>query len=417
MVTAHDDRAAGPASAGPFAANGRASGKPLAVLGALFLATLALRPQLVGIGPLIPAIQADLAITHAAAGLLGTIPVLCMGLFAPLGPWVAGRIGPRRAVAACLAGIVAFGLLRATVPGALPVILVTLGIGVAMGTAGAVLPIVVKLRAPLAPGQATGAYAAGIVAGSLIAAAVAVPLAGSFGGWRAALALLALGGVISLVAWLVLLPADTGTDRRSGRPPRLPWGSPTAWLLVVVFGLQSLLYYATISWLPSAYVERGWSEGEAAGLIALLHLIGLGAGIGVPFVADRLGTRRSQLLAVAIGALVGFVGLVTMPDAAYLWIGLLGVSLGAIFPLCLTLPVDVAESPSEVGAVAALMLLGGYLLAGLGPVVLGLLRDASGDYAVSLWLLVALAAILVIACLWLSPERLRRGVRAAPAEA
>ena len=53
------------------------------LLAALFVAALALRPQLVGVGPLLPDIQEDLGVSHAVAGLLGTIPVLCMGVFAP----------------------------------------------------------------------------------------------------------------------------------------------------------------------------------------------------------------------------------------------------------------------------------------------------------------------------------------------
>ena len=383
---------------------------PLAVLAALFLATLALRPQLVGIGPLVPTIQADLGVSHAEAGLLGTIPVLLMGLFAPLGPWVAGRVGPRRAVALCLAAIVGFGLARALVPGALPVILMTVGIGLGMGTAGAILPIVVKLRAAHVPALATGAYAAGIVAGSFVAAAVAVPLALGAGGWRVTLAVFALAAAVSLAVWLLVLPADPPESRSTGRPPRLPWTNVTAWVLVGVFGVQSLLYYSAVSWLPAVYVERGWSEASAGGLVAGMHLVGLLTGIGLPLVADRIGTRRSQLVTVSTVTLAGFAGLAVLPDGAWLWAALLGFGLGAVFPLVLTLPVDVADGAAAVGATAALMLLGGYVLSSVGPVGLGLLRDATGAYSVSLWLLVGLAAVLVASCVALSPARLRRGV-------
>ena len=388
--------------------------RPVGVLAALFIATLALRPQLVGVGPLLPDIQADLDIAHAVAGLLGTIPVLLMGLFAPLGPWVAGRIGPRRAVALCLLAVVAFGLLRPLLPGVPALLLTTVGIGLGMGTAGAILPIVVKLRAVRVPALATGSYAAGIVAGSLVAAAIAVPLATSFGGWRTPLAVFALAAVVSLVAWLALLPGDSAEARSSGRPPRLPWGSPIAWLLVGVFGAQSLLYYSAVSWLPAVYVERGWGTADAGNLVALMHLVGLATGIAMPLVADRVGTRRTQLTAVALVTLVGFFGIVVLPEPAFLWAAVLGLGLGAIFPLVLTLPVDVAEGAAQVGATAALMLLGGYVVSSVGPVGLGILRDATGAYGLSLWLLVGLSAALVVACLALTPSRLHRGVRREP---
>lgn len=386
----------------------------LSVLGALFIVTLALRPQLVGLGPLLPQIQIELGVSHAVVGLLTTIPVLCMGLFAPLGPVIAARFGARQTLAFCVAGIVGFGLMRAAIPSAFAVVATTLGLGLAMGTAGALMSIVVKERAPSRPALATGVYAAGIVAGSLIAAAAAVPLALALGGWRAATAVFAVASIGSLVGWLALLPRD-GPTVPGGRvrAPALPWRSRLAWGIVLVFGIQSLLYYGTISWLPDVYIERGWSETSAGSLIAVMHFVGLGIGIVVPWAADRLGSRRAQMATVATLALIGYVGVVLLPDAAFLWAVLLGFGLGAVFPLSLTLPVDVASGPAEVGAVAALMLLGGYLISGLGPVLLGLVRDATGDFGASMWLLVGLSIVLVLACLALSPTRLARGVRPA----
>ena len=128
---------------------------------ALFGSALALRPQLVGVGPLIPEIQDDLDVSHAVAGLLGTIPVLCMGLFAPPAPHLARLLGTRRAIALCLAGIASFGLARALVPSAAGVILLTFGVGVGMGLAGALFPVAVKERFEDRPAFATGVYASG----------------------------------------------------------------------------------------------------------------------------------------------------------------------------------------------------------------------------------------------------------------
>ena len=206
----------------------------------------------------------------------------------------------------------------------------------------------------------------------------------------------------------------TGGRRRSGRcrpslpSTRLPWRNGTAWMLVGVFGAQSLLYYSAIAWLPSVYAERGWTEGDAGNLIAVLHAVGLLTGIALPLVADRVGTRRSQLIGVSSVTLAGYLGIVLLPDLAWLWAALLGVGLGAVFPLVLTLPVDVADGPAAVGSTAAFMLLGGYTLSSFGPVVFGVLRDATGSYQADLWLLVVLSVAL---------GRLRlvgRGGRAAP---
>ncbi len=386
---------------------------PLAVIAGLFVASLALRPQILAIGPLLPFIRDDLGLSASVAGLLTTIPVLCMGIFAPIGPRVAARLGPRIAFAVCLGLIVAFGLVRAVAPDALLVMLATIGIGVGVGIAGAVPSMIVSGRMPDRPALGTGAYAGGIVAGSTIAAAIAVPLAGggADGDWRRALAVLSLLSVGSIVAWLLLVRGDGHGHVRNVPSPRLPWRSATAWLLVVVFGLQSILYYGVIAWLPNVYVERGWTPTAAGTLVAAFNGIGLLTTVGIPLVADRLGPRRLQLIAASVAATAALTGILLAPDLAYAWVAILGLSLGAVFPLVLTLPLDVARDPGQVGSVAALMLLGGYILSSVGPIVLGAARDLTGDFSASLAILVVLAVLLVATCWPLSPARLGRGVQ------
>ena len=384
---------------------------PLAALAGLFLVSLALRPQLLAIGPLLPLIRADLGLSAAVAGLLGTIPVLCMGLFAPAGPRLVARIGPRLAMAVCLSALGVFGLLRALAPNVPLILAATFGLGLALGTTGAIPAIIVKLRAPGVPALGTGAYAGGIVAGSALAAAVAVPLAGASGDWRWSLGVLAVAGLVPVVAWLAFVAPDRPEVSGADPAPALPWRSGTAWLLVAIFGLQSLLYYALVAWMPNAYVERGWDELSAGSLVAIINAVGLTTTLGVPMIADRLGSRRGQLIVSSVAALGGVLGVVLVPELGFIWAAALGLALGAIFPLVLTLPVDVADAPGDVGATAALMLAGGYVLSATGPVVLGLARDATGDFAASLWILVALGIVLVGTCLLLSPRRLSRGIR------
>ncbi len=193
--------------------------------------------------------------------------------------------------------------------------------------------------------------------------------------------------------------------------PRLPWRDATAWILVALFGLQSVLYYGIISWLPNAFVERGWSTIDAGALIAVFNGVGFITTVGVPLFADRFGARRQQLLLTAVAATVSTVALTLVPEYAFLWIAMLGLALGAIFTLVLTLPLDVTNDPAQTGAVAALMLLGGYLISATGPFVLGAMRDLTGTFEVSLWLLVAVAMSFAACCLLLSSDRLRTGIR------
>ncbi|HEY4190684.1 MAG TPA: MFS transporter, partial [Candidatus Limnocylindrales bacterium] len=290
------------------------------------------------------------------------------------------------------------------------ILLATFGIGIGVGTAGAIPSMIVARRIPMRPALGTGAYASGIAAGSALAAALAIPLAVD-GQWRMSLLALSLGSFLCVAAWLVL-SRGPGDDRPTTAVPamRLPWRSTTAWVLVFVFGLQSIQFYGVSAWIPNVYVERGWTPASAAALVAILNGIGLFTTIGVPLVADRLGARRLQLVIASIIGTGALVGITLVPDPAYLWVAILGLALGAIFPLVLTLPIDVADDPARVGSVAALMLLGGYILSSTGPVVLGAARDLTGNFEASLWLLSLVGVALTGTCLLLSPERLRRGI-------
>ena len=96
-----------------------------------------------------------------------------------------------------------------------------------------------------------------------------------------------------------------------------------------------------------------------------------------------------------------------LPEAAFAWAAIAGAAIGAVFPLSLTLCLDVAREPAEAGAVAALVLLGGYALSSLSPFGLGALRDATGSFAPVLWTMFGAAVLLLACCLPLTPERLR----------
>lgn len=385
----------------------------LAVVAALVLAGLAFRTQALIIGPLVGQVQAELSMSHAVAGLLGTIPVLCMGLLAPFGPVLAASVGPKLAVAACISFVALFGMARGLLPDSTTVLLATVGIGVGMALVGPILPMVVRARLPHHPAAGTGAYVIGFVIGGTITAAVAVPLAIALGGWRGSFTVVSSAAIASLVAWLWLMPRDEGHVRSAPTRPKLPWRRPAAWLLGGIFGSQSVLFYGCITWLASVYRERGWAEADAGGLIALLTGIGLVSTLAVPLLADRLGTRRMQLTLAALlsvaGALIVAVSPGEQPGSPVV-LGatmLLGLGIGAYFPLALTLPVDVASDSADAASISAFMLLIGYALAATSPVILGIVRDATGSFDAVVWILVAVSVTMIPLALALNPARLR----------
>jgi CP family cyanate transporter-like MFS transporter len=379
---------------------------------ALFLVALTLRPQIVGAGPLFPAIEDDLEATHAVVGLLGTIPVLCMGLFAPPAAWLTARVGTRSAMAAAVALVGIFGLARAMVPGVWLVVALTWPIGIGMGLAGALAPVAIKERFADRPATATGIYTTGIQLGSATTSAIAVPVAHSLGGWRVSLALFSAATCALVGSWLALTRREPEHVRVAERPPKLPWRNRTAWLLVLVFALMASTYYGINSWLADSFVERGWGEGEAGALLAVLNACAIPGSFLVPALSDRHGGRRPWLLAMGAVFLAGVAGYVLLPEAGYLWSACAGLASGAMFTLVLTLPLDYEHRPAGVGALVGMMLGLGYTIGAASPVVLGVVRDVTGSFTGALWLDVAFCAGLLAAVAALPRARASRDLAA-----
>ena len=372
-------------------------------LAALFFVSLALRPQIIGSGPLIPSIQSQLGISHTVAGLLGTIPVLCMGIFAPAAAYVAGRIGARAAIAGGVALIAVGGLLRVSVPDAAVLVVLTLPVGIGIAVAGSLMPGVVKARLAHRPAFGTGIYATGIQLGAAVSAALAVPLAHLHGGYRFSLGAFSVAAALSAAAWLVL----GGRERRVRvRPPRLPLRSRTAWGVSLVFAMIAVCFFGLSAWLSDAYVEHGWSQGRAGALLAVVQAVTVPTGLAIPWLADRRGSRRFYLGTAAAVQMGGLLGVQLAPGAGWLWAVVLGMGIGTLFPLAMTLPLDLSHDPAQAGAVTGMMLGVGYSITGLAPLVLGLVRDATGSFSTSLWLIVGIQACLLLSTLGLTHERL-----------
>jgi CP family cyanate transporter-like MFS transporter len=382
----------------------------LGLLAGLFLAGLALRPQIVGVGPLIPRIQDDLDVSHAVAGLLGTIPVLCMGVFALPAPEVSRRYGTRLAIAVCLGLIGAFGIARGLAPGAAAVILLTFGVGVGLGLAQALMPAAVKERFALRPAFATGIYVLGFNIGSALSSVLAVPIADATGSWRWSLVVFSAVTVALVPAWIWLTRGEPRHERSDVARIKLPFQSGTAWVLVGIFGSMACVFYGLNSWLPDAYVERGWSDGKAGALLAVLNIAALVTTVIIPWLSDRKGSRRVYLVSFSAALALAVAGFVVLPGGAWAWATVVGLSTGAMFPLVMTLPIDVGKRSTDVASVTGLMLGVGYMIGAVAPLLLGAVRDATGSFTTTLWLIVGSGAVLFSLCASMTPERIARGV-------
>jgi CP family cyanate transporter-like MFS transporter len=179
------------------------------------------------------------------------------------------------------------------------------------------------------------------------------------------------------------------------------------WAIVLAFALPSAVYYGLVAWVADAYQERGWSDEASGAVLAVMGVASVPAALVVPWLADRMGSRRLWMWFAAGCMCVATFGFAALPGGGFAWAVLTGIGLGTVFPICLTMCLDVAREPAEAGAAAALMFLAGYPIAALGPLGAGAVRDLSGSFDASLWALFGTAVLMAAILAPLTPARLR----------
>jgi CP family cyanate transporter-like MFS transporter len=347
-----------------------------------------LRGAIVGVSPLIEMIRADNHYTAATVGLLTTIPVLCFGVFSPLVPELARRIGIERSIFAALGALI-LGILLRLLPDSFSLFFGTFIIGAAIAVGNVLLPSLIKRDFPNQVGLMTGLYTMTLSAGAGLAASVVVPLVDATGwGWREILGLMAIPAAVAAALWIPQLRLRNPAAGGGLAGLRHLVGQPLAWWVTLFMGLQSLNYYALTAWLPSYFVSHGIGEAEAGLLLALANIAGIPGCLFAPILASR---ARSQigLILVATGTTgLALIGVMLFPVALSLPAMLVfGVAQGASLALALLLIVQRTNTASGAADLSGMSQSLGYLLAAIGPFGVGLLRDLTGEWTLPLSLL------------------------------
>ena len=358
-----------------------------ALAAAVVLLAINLRSVLAALPPLVEDVRADLGLSAAAAGVLTTLPVLCMGAFAPVAPRVAARVPMERALVACaLLTAAGTGIRALGTTGAM--FAAGLAIGVAIALAQALLPVLIRTRYHAASGMLTGAFSMALVLGSVLAAGFAVPLEHALGGGEWSLAFWALPALLAAAVWW---PAarrpGTTVGRGGGAPLRF---SALAWAVCGFFGVQSMAFYASLSWIPSILEDGGWSSEAAGALLAFGALCGLLPAFVIPVLAARTEAQTHLLLAIVLVPVAGLAGVLALPGLAPLWMVLIGFGQSGALGLGLTLPIQRGGDAPTVASLTAMTLCVGYLVAAAGPWLLGAVHDAAGDWTAPLVVLIAI---------------------------
>jgi MFS transporter, CP family, cyanate transporter len=371
------------------------------------LTALNLRTAVTSVGPVLEEIERGLGISSGLAGVITTMPVLCFALIGFTGPALSARYRDSHVLAGALLAMTAGLVLRSLATG-FPTFLAGTALAMAGGALGNVLlPSLVKRYFPGRTGVLVGAYSTAMGLGATAAAVAAQPIAGAAGdeGWRWALAVWAVPALIAALVWLAV-PASPGASRQAHAAVRMRdlVHSPTAWALTAFFGVQALQAYVVIGWSAQYLRDSGLSAATAGLLLGLNSLVGLPLSAVIPSLTVRPRLQRPLLVFFVASYVAGWVGLWTVPTTApWLWMTLIAVGMGT-FSMVLTLIGLRARTPESTAALSTVTQGVGYVIAGAGPLLVGVLRGATGSYTGMFVLVLAGVAVLAVAG-WLSTRQ------------
>ena len=401
------------------------AGRSLALVGILLVA-LSLRTAVAAISPIIAEINDDIPLTSVGIGLIGMLPPIFFAISGLVGPLVSRRLGLDGAIVVSV-GLMVLGHTLRAASTSFPVLLIGSAIALlGVGICNVMLPPVVKRYFPDRIGFVTATYATLMSVSTALPSVLAVPVSDSLG-WRFSLAIWAAVAGTAIVPWIVLLArhrrdrAAALLDESSGPETadaalegRL-WRSPVAVAIAITFSVSTINAYASFAWLPQILVDIvDVGPGVGGNLLAVYSIAGLPASIVAPMLVARL---RSPAWLIVLGVALfvsGYLGLLLAPGSlTVLWVIFAGMG-PILFPVCLVLINTRTRTHTGSVALSGFAQAVGYTIGAFGPLLVGVLHDATGGWTVPLvfLLVISLAGLygaVVLARPGFVEDQLRRG--------
>ncbi|WP_119739118.1 cyanate transporter [Pseudomonas sp. Larv2_ips] len=376
------------------------------------LVALNLRPSMAAVGPLLSSIRGDVPLSFSSAALLTMLPVMAMGLAMFFGMGLGKRVGEHRSIVLSLLviGLATLSRLFVDSASALIVSAITAGVGIAM--IQALMPALIKTRFSANVSLFMGLYVTAIMGGAALAASFAPLVQVQTGSWRIGLAIWAALALLALVFWYAQRSAMPPLPQAGAGAQESFFGNRRAWLLAIFFGLGTAAYTCVLAWLAPYYVEQGWSEQQAGLLLGFLTAMEVVSGLITPAIANRREDKRGVVAVLLVLIICGFCGLILSPQyLSLLWPCLLGLGIGGLFPMSLILSLDHLDNPRRAGGLTAFVQGIGYLIAGLSPLIAGMIRDQLGSFEWAWWSLTAVIGVMLLIVTRFNPKHYARHIR------
>ncbi|NMX69845.1 CynX/NimT family MFS transporter [Pseudomonas sp. WS 5111] len=376
------------------------------------LVALNLRPSMAAVGPLLSSIRGDVPLSFSTASLLTMLPVMAMGLAMFFGMGLGKRFGEHRSIVLSLVVIGLATLSRLFLDSAAELILSAIAAGVGIALIQALMPALIKSRFSDNVSLFMGLYVTAIMGGAALAASFSPFIQVQTGSWRMGLAIWAVLAVLALLFWYAQRAALPPLPQAGSGPQESFFRNRRAWLLAIFFGLGTASYTCVLAWLAPYYVEQGWSEQNAGLLLGFLTAMEVVSGLITPAIANRRQDKRGVVAVLLVLIIAGFCGLILSPQHfTLLWPCLLGLGIGGLFPMSLILSLDHLDNPRRAGGLTAFVQGIGYLIAGVSPLIAGMIRDQLGSFEWAWWSLTAVVGVMLLIVLCFDPRHYARHIR------
>ncbi|VDG21025.1 MFS transporter [Lactobacillus sp.] [Lactiplantibacillus mudanjiangensis] len=351
---------------------------------------------------LISSLKHTLGLPSSMAGLLTTIPLLTFAVMSPLIAYWGRRFGNEWTIYGLLV-ILAIGSYLRLLPAIGLLLFGTLLVGIGVDGGNVLIPAIIKDNFPTKIGIATSEYTVSMLLVGAIGTGVSGVLAAHWS-LPIVMAVLSVLSVINLIVWV----PNLAYNHREGQPVHQDkttentvnvWHLPVAWLVTAFFGLQALVYYSMLTWLPTILVAHGFTAIAAGNLVTVMQLGGLPLAFLVPITAEKRYGVPVMVATVGIGFIGGIAGILlpglSLGVATFLCL-ILGFGSGAAFNLAVVFFTQKTNNGFDTAALSGMAQSAGYLLAAVGPVLFGWLGSHLG------WTLVICLAVILSVLLTLT---------------
>lgn len=362
-----------------------------------------LRAPLTSVGALLPSIRDNLEISNTLAGILTTLPLLAFFIVSPFASIIANRIGMEWTIFYSFI-LLTVGLVIRTLSGITLLFLGTIIVGLAIAFGNVLLPSLIKVKFPLKIGLFTGLFAVFMYISGALASGISLPLSRISGwGWQGSLLFWAILSIVSLVVWIpqlnkkASLPKKKVSNELKKTIKNNVWKSPLAWNITIYMGMQSMVFFTLISWLPDILKSNGYTSNEAGWMLSLMQLCFLPFTFITPVIAEKLSDQR--LLGAITGMLIifGSGGLLSNNTIiTTLAVIFIGVACGAAFSLSMTLFSLRSNDGQEASDLSGMAQSFGYLIAAVGPVLLGFIHDITANWILPVTIIGMAGSILIV---------------------